>query len=502
MIANRIKTRAPATHHPETPLLSALLQAAQSQHTNFHTPGHKGGRGAAQGLIELLGKSALQADLPEIPGLDNLFTPEGPIKAAQTLAAEAFGAEETWFLANGSTSGIEAAILATCGPGDRILIPRNVHQSIMSGLVLSGAAPIYLNPRYCPAWGLAYGVTAQAVGAALRIHPEIKVVVVVSPTYEGICSDIAAIAPLIHDHGALLLVDEAHGPHLHFHPALPQDALAGGADIVVQSTHKVLPALTQAAMLHVQGIRVNRDRLRQTLAMTQSSSPNYLLLASLDAARQQMVLGGHGLLAKTLERVATVRSRCCQLPTIRTLTAAIVTAIPGFCLDPTRLTVDVSPLGITGFTADDYLHRQHHVTVELPTLTHLTSIFSIGNTDADGEQLIRALEALVAYAPALEPKEQKSLAHPTQSLPELSQPPFSPRAAFFAPQQTVPIAAAIGQPSAVSLCPYPPGIPVILPGEVITSTAIAHLQAVHRSGGIITGASDPTLATLRIVAPP
>lgn len=211
-------------------------------------------------MIELLGQSALQADLPEIPGLDNLFAPAGPIKMAQILAAEAFGAEETWFLANGSTSGIEAAILATCGPGDMILMPRNVHQSVLSGLVLSGATPIYLNPHYCPDWDLTYGITAPSVAAALTAYPAIKVVVVVSPTYEGICSDIAAIAPLVHDHGALLLVDEAHGPHLHFHPDLPQDALAGGADIVVQSTHKVLSALTQAAMLHVQGPRVNRDR--------------------------------------------------------------------------------------------------------------------------------------------------------------------------------------------------------------------------------------------------
>lgn len=238
--------------------------------------------------------------------------------------------------------------------------------------------------------------------------------------------------------------------------------------------------------------------------MTQSSSPNYLLLASLDAARQQMVIGGHGLLAKTLERLTAVRSRCRQLPTIRTLTIAAIAAVPGFCLDPTRLTVDVSTLGITGFAADDYLHCQHHVTVELPTLTRLTSIFSIGNTDADSERLVQALQALVAQAPTLQSREPlplAQLAH-AESLPELSQPLFSPRDAFFTPQRTVPIAAAIGQPSAVSLCPYPPGIPVVLPGEVITAAAIAHLQAVHQNGGIITGASDPTLATLQIVAPP
>ncbi len=469
----------------------------------MHTPGHKGGKGAAQGLIDLLGPLALKADLPEIPGLDNLFAPTGPIQAAQCLAAEAFGAEETWFLANGSTSGIEAAILATRGPGDRILIPRNAHRSVLSGLVLSGADPIYLSPTYRADWDLAYGVTAESIAVALARYPEIRTVVVVSPTYEGICSDIAAIARTVHQRGALLIVDEAHGPHLHFHPDLPQDALAAGADIVVQSTHKVLSALTQAAMLHVQGTGVNRDRLRRALAMTQSSSPNYLLLASLDAARHQMASAGHALLDQTLDLVATVRSRCQPLAPLRPLSAAMVAANPGnFALDPTRLTLDVSPLNITGFTADDYLHHQHRVTVELPTLSHLTSIFSMGNTVADGDQFIQALQALVDHAHTLAPHRQRPSPPPNPPLPRLSQPPFSPRDAFFAPQHTVGTAAAIDQISAVALCPYPPGIPVVLPGEVITPGAIAHLQAVHQAGGTITGLADPALATLQIVAQP
>jgi arginine/lysine/ornithine decarboxylase len=459
--------------------------------------------GASQQLIDVLGHLALSADLSEIPGLDNLFAPEGPIKAAQILAATAFGAEETWFLANGSTSGIEAAILAICGPGDLILVPRNVHQSVLSGLVLSGAAPIYLNPTYSADWGLVVGVTAAAIETALATYPNIKAVVVVSPTYEGICSDIAAIAALVHRHDVVLLVDEAHGPHLHFHPGLPQDALAAGADLVVQSTHKVLSALTQAAMVHVQGKRINRYRLGRALAMTQSSSPNYLLLASLDAARQQMAVAGEALLSRVLDEVAAVRSRCQNLSPLRPLRAADVAAIPGhFSVDPTRLTVDVSPLGITGFTADGYLHQQHQVTVELPTLTYLTSIFSIGNTAADGEQFTAALRALVDQADILEPFTHKRFAKPMQPLSDLSQPPMSPRDAFFAPQWTVPITFAAGQLSATALCPYPPGIPVVLPGEVITAAAIAHLQAVHQAGGVITGAADPTLATLQIVAQP
>ncbi|MGD1907748.1 MAG: aminotransferase class I/II-fold pyridoxal phosphate-dependent enzyme [Leptolyngbyaceae cyanobacterium] len=497
---------APILDQTQTPLLSALANAARSQHIALHTPGHKSGRGASPALIDLVGLAALKADLPEIPGLDNLFAPEGPIRTAQALAADAFGAEKTWFLANGSTSGIEAAILATCGPGDRVLIPRNVHQSVLSGLVLSGAVPIYLNPTYSADWDLALGVTSEAIEAALVAFPQIKAVVVVSPTYEGICSDIAAIAAVVHRYDAVLLVDEAHGPHLHFHPDLPEDAIAAGTDLAVQSTHKVLSAFTQAAMVHVQGKRINRDRLRRALAMTQSSSPNYLLLASLDAARQQMATGGKALLSQTLDWVMELRARHSTLTPIRTLEPDDI-AVKGaanpkqFSLDLTRFTVDVAPLGITGFTADEYLH-QLGVTVELPTLTHLTSIFTLGNTAADGEQLLAALRTLVEQAYTLESFCHKRMARLKQPFPRLSQPPMTPREAFFAPQGTVPTSSAEDYLRPVALCPYPPGIPVVLPGEVITAEAISHLQAVHQAGGVITGIADRTLATLQVVAQP
>ena len=483
----------------ETPLLDALAIASTRHHTPFYTPGHKHGRGVSPPLKTLLGPKVFRADLPELPELDNLFAPEGSIHEAQQLAAEAFGAEATYFLANGSTCGIEAAILAVCAPGEKILVPRNAHRSVLAGLVLSGAHPIYLAPASNSQWDLALGMTAAHVDNALRKHPDIQAVVVVSPNYQGICTDVAAIAQRVHAHGATLIVDEAHGAHLSFHEQLPMGAIAGGADIVIQSTHKVLSALTQASMLHVQGARVNREQLGQALQLTQSTSPNYLLLASLDAARWQMATEGHALIARTLGIVDRVRAALARLPPLSVLSPKDIVGMSGnFQLDLTRLVVDVSALKMSGFTADDFLHTQMGVTAELPTLRQLAFIVSLGNTLEDGNRLVDALQTLVERSPDLD-HDLITLSAPGDTAPLISLPPMPPRDAFFAPTRTVDISAAVGKVSANALCPYPPGIPTVLPGEVITAEAIALLQQIQRFGGVITGSPDPDVQTIRIV---
>ena len=486
-----------------TPLLSALAAAAQRDHAAFYAPGHKQGQGVSQPLAALLGEQGLRADLPELPELDNLFAPEGPIQQAQQLAAATFGADETFFLANGSTCGIEAAVLAVCSPGDKILIPRNAHRSVLSALILSGARPVFVSPIYDSQWDLAYGITPEQVTAAFTQHPDLRAVVVVSPSYQGVCADIAAICACVHPRSGVVIVDEAHGPHLGFHDQLPPGAISGGADLVIQSTHKVLSALTQASMLHVQGQRVDRDRLRQALQLTQSTSPNYLLLASLDAARQQMAVAGPALMAHTLGIAQRVRSQLISLAPLQSLTPEQVTALPGdFQLDLTRLTVDVSALGITGFAADELLHQHLGVTAELPTLRQLTFIISLGNTVTDGERLITALASLKDNAAAIANTLPDISVGEHGSTAQLSEPPLSPRDAFFAPSRTVPTDDAVGHMSADTLCPYPPGIPTLLPGETITPAAIAYLQQIQKLGGVITGSLDPTLQTLRIVDAP
>ncbi|MBD2326153.1 aminotransferase class I/II-fold pyridoxal phosphate-dependent enzyme [Alkalinema sp. FACHB-956] len=481
------------------PLVEQLQQCAGRSYAPFHTPGHKRGKGVSAEFRSLLGEAAFCADLPELPELDNLFNPEGVIQQAQALAAEAFGADRTYFLANGSTAGLLAAILATCRPGDKVILPRNVHRSVISGLILAGAVPVFVLPDYDSAVDIAHGVAPSTIAQALAAHPDSQAVLLVSPTYYGTCSDVAAIAQLVHQWGLPLIVDEAHGAHFAFHPALPIAALRAGADLVVQSTHKTLAALTQASMLHLQGDRVSPDRIAQALQLVQSTSPNYLLLASLDAARMQMATQGQALLDRTLHLANDARSRIAQIPGLQVLGIDRATT-PGFvALDATRLTVIVTGLGIDGFAADEILHQELGVTCELPSMHHLTFIITPGNSQADLDRLVTALDTLsqrcraaaqVTSARSLPTFPTTNLQHPTA---------YSPRDAFFAPSQKCAIAEAIGYPSAELVCPYPPGIPVLMPGEMITTAAIEYLQHIQAIGGFITGNSDPELNYLQVI---
>ncbi len=491
----------------QTPLVSALQECANRVNAAFHTPGHKRGQGISEKQRSLFGAKVFRADLPELPELDNLFAPEGVILAAQKLAAEAFGAEQTWFLANGSTCGIEAAILATCGPGDKLILPRNVHVSAVSGLILSGASPVYVPTRYSDEWDISLDVASVDIEAALRAHPDAKAVLVVSPTYHGICSDLEAIAHLSHAHNIPLLVDEAHAPHFAFHPSFPLSALKAGADIAVQSAHKVLSAFTQSALLHVQGNRIDRNRMSQSLQLTQSTSPSYLLLGSLDAARCQMATEGFSLMAHALDLADRTWRMLGELPGLRVLQPD----------DRTRITVDVSGLGITGFQADELLSDRFGVTAELPALHHLMFLITLGNTQANIDQLIEGFRQLCDLHPPVDnvdsvkyPAFGRAQGYPLRLplplspshplTPSLSHPlTLSPRQTFFAPKKTLPFSQACGHICAETICPYPPGIPVLFPGEPITAAALTYLKNIQATGGIITGCSDPDLKTILVI---
>ncbi len=475
----------------QSPLIEVLRTLANRQESAFYAPGHKRGQGMAQPLKEWFGQAVFQADLPELPALDNLFTPTGVIKIAQKLAAEAFGAQFTWFLINGSTCGVIAAILATCRAGEKIILPRNVHQSAIAGLILSGAIPVFINPEYDPEWDLTYSIPTRSVEITLKQHPDAQAVFIVSPTYHGIGADVAAIAQITHCYGIPLLIDEAHGAHFTFHPNLPPSALASGADLVIQSTHKVLGAMTQASMLHLQGDYIDLQRITSALQLVQSTSPSYILLASLDAARQQMALYGEALLTETLNLAESARQQLSQIAQLSVLTYD--KPQPGFhSLDTTRLTVNVSQLGLSGFEVDEILHQQFSVTAELPLLRHLTFIISIGNTSHDIEELVNAFQILSNQS-----KVKNNI--PLVPLSPCPLVPVSPREAFFAATEIVDKVKAIGRISAELICPYPPGIPVLMPGEVITEEAIAYLKQVLALGGNITGCSDPTLLTFKVI---
>jgi len=484
----------------QTPLLDTLKACAEHLHAPFYTPGHKRGQGISQPLADLFGKAVFRADLPELAELDNLFAPNGVIQQAQQLAADAFGAKRTWFLVNGSTCGVEAAILATCNTGDKIILPRNVHSSAIAGLILSGALPIFVHPEYDPVLDIAHSITPGAVQAALEQHPDAKAVLMVYPTYYGVCGDLGAIASLAHQYNIPLLVDEAHGAHFAFHPQLPTPALAGGADLTVQSIHKVLGAMTQASMLHVQGNRIDSDRVSKALQILQSTSPSYLLLASLDAARQQMALHGKELMSHTLQLAEEARTRISLIPGLSVLNLTPNPSLPSerwVRLDRTRLTVTVSDLGLTGFEADEILNDKLSVTAEFPSLQHLTFIISLGNTQEDIERLVDGFTTLAKEYGRTAPLVINVWNNIVSSV-ECSV-HFSPREAFFAATETLRLQETSDRICAEIVCPYPPGIPVLMPGEVISKAALEYLQTIQAMGGFISGCADTSLETLKVV---
>jgi arginine decarboxylase len=476
-----------------TPLLSALRRWADRDCAPFYTPGHKQGQGMGEDFLELWQQFGLRIDLPELPGLDNLAQPQGVIQESQQLAAELFGATQTRFLVNGSTAGVIAAMLATCQPGDRILLPRNVHRSAIAGLIHGGLRPVFVEPEYIPALDIAHGVTVASVAAALAQYPDLRAILVVSPTYYGVSCDVRALAQLAHAQQIPLIVDAAHGAHFGFHPGLPPSPLAQGADIVIQSTHKLLGALTQAAMLHLRSELVDMARLDRCLQILQTSSPSYWLLASLDSARAQMANYGYELLDRTLELTAKARSALAEIPGLLTLDLTDCQSPGCFAFDPTRLTVTVNELGWTGFAADEILCDQHRVIAEMPSLRHLTFIVSIGNRDWDLDMLVAGMRELAgADRPALD------LPMAAERETSLSEPAMLPRDAFFANQEMVPIEQAVDRISVETICPYPPGIPVLLPGERVTGEAIASLQQILEAGGEVVGAKDPQVQHLSV----
>lgn len=479
------------------PLLEALLACAIGDNVPFYVPGHKKGKGTPQELIDQWGNCLFQSDLTELPELDNLFVPKDVILAAQQLASEAFGADQTWFLINGTTCGIVAAIIATCHSGEKIILPRNVHKSAISGLIISGAIPIFINPEYDPVLDIAHSITPQSVADALQQHPDAKAVLMVYPTYYGVCGNVDAIAKITHQYNIPLLVDEAHGAHFNFHPQLPISALASGADLTIQSTHKVLGAMTQASMLHIKGNRIDKDRISQALTLVQSTSPSYILLSSLDAARRQIALQGKPLISESLRLADMAIAQINQIPGLSVLGREKSKLTDGFFdLDLTRLTVTVANLGLTGDEADDILHQKLGITAELTSLKNITFVITWGNTETDMERLVQAFTTLANH-------HRRSEISPSFTretlLPPVSSPSISPRDAFFAPTEIVPIDLAVHRLCAELVCPYPPGIPVLMPGEGISENAIAYLKLVLNSGVAIVGCSDPTLQTIKVL---
>ncbi|XP_042406466.1 arginine decarboxylase-like [Zingiber officinale] len=490
------------TKRTDAPLIDALKATAEEDVACFHFPGHNRGKAAPYGLSDLIGHGTFTHDLPELPELDDLFSPKGAILDAQVKAAKLFGASETWFLVGGTTCGIQASIMATCCPGDVLILPRNSHISATSGLILSGAMPKYILPEYSSHWDIAGGVTPTQVETAIKEleggRKAPAAVLVTSPTYHGICSNLSEIMKLCHSRGIPVIVDEAHGAHFRFHPNFPSTALEQGADLAVQSTHKVLSSLTQSSMLHASGNLIDRERITKCLQILQSSSPSYLLLASLDAARAQIEEKPDTIFSNALALSLLAKHEIRKIPGVSLLeSSCFVSGFPA--IDPLRITLGVSQLHMSGYLADEELWEGHHIIPELVGSKSLTFAVNLGTTRKDVERLISGFKTVSIKF--FKGSNLQSGVENGVLIPDLTtygSMQLSPRDAFFAKKRRVSISESLGEICGELICPYPPGIPVMVPGEVITDEALSYLLNVMRMGAEISGASDHRLSSILV----
>jgi arginine decarboxylase len=479
-----------------TPYVDALLAYSELSPGRFQVPGHKGGTGADPAMRELVGEIGLRNDIPSVTEGVDIGPEPTPFQRAQSLAAEAWGARRTWFLVNGASQGNHATCMALAHGGDRVVVQRNVHSSVIDGLVLSGMRPTFVAPELDPELGIAHGLTPESLTAALEETPDAVAAMVVSPTYFGACADVAALAEVAHGLDVPLVVDEAWGAHLHFHPALPADALASGADLVTSSTHKIVGSLTQAAMLHLGGgDRIDAAVVDRCVSLVETTSPSGLLSGSLDAARRQARVHGAELLGETLRAVAATRSEIEGIPGLAVLDEGMV-GRPGIAgWDPLRLAIDVRETGSTGYRLAKAAFYTSGLDLELYSENVVVAIFGLGEpAAAAGERLVAGLREALGRLEAEPGVPDEKLAPP----PPWGELAMTPREAFLGPQEVIPFAEAAGRVAAEGLAAYPPGIPNVLPGERLTTETLDYIRESVAHGGYVRGGSDRELKTLRV----
>ncbi|HEX8976738.1 MAG TPA: DegT/DnrJ/EryC1/StrS family aminotransferase [Solirubrobacteraceae bacterium] len=488
----------PATRElPTAPYLDAIVSYGFRGSVRFHVPGHKGGPGADPGLRGAVGDRALALDIcQDIEGIDAGPSPT-PYERAEQLAAAAYGAHQTWFLSNGATQGNHALCLALAGPGRHVLVQRNSHASVVDGLVLSGGMASFVAPEYDDELGMAHGVTPEALEAALARSPDVSHAFIVSPTYYGMAADVRGCAEVAHAAGAGLIVDCAWGSHFGFHPGLPESPLRLGADAVLTSTHKIVGSLTQSAMLHVAASgRVDPDEVARWVRIVRSTSPNSLLLASLDSARRQLAVHGEALLDRTLDASFRAREALELIPGCSVVGEDMV-GRPGVAgWDPLRIVIDVRGTGASGYEIAAALRASYDIYVELATHATLVLVLGMGQPVEPLERFTHDFAETVRRI-SRDGKGDVVVRTPTA----LEQETVVPiRDAFFGTAETVAVDEAVGRISCESIAGYPPGVPALLPGERVTAEVVAYLRELVGVGARLHGAADPTFTSLRVLA--
>jgi arginine decarboxylase len=482
----------------ETPYLDALRERALSAPGRFHIPGHKGGAGSDPRLREALGEAALTMDLPAgLAGIDIGPDPlRTPFQRAQRLAADAWGARRSWFLLNGASGGNHAVCMALAHLGAAAVIQRNVHSSVIDGLVLSGISPRFLPPEIDVELGVAHCLRPEALERALTERPGAVAALIVSPTYFGAVADVGALAEVAHSHDVPLVVDESWGAHLAFSPELPDNALARGADVVLNSVHKLGGSLTQSAILHVGSERVDERVLDRSVTLIESTSPSALLGASLDAARSHNATHGAELAAETLRSLADLRSAVREIDGLDVLDERIAESPSVYAWDPLRLTVDVRGTGATGHQIAELMQQRHNIWVELYAENVVVAVFGLGEAVAEsGARLLDGLADVARTVGGSGTARGGQFAPP----PPWGPTEMTPRSAFLGGQEVVDFDAAEGRIAAESLAAYPPGVPNVLPGERLTRQTLDYIADSLDHGGQVRGASDRSLQTVRVV---
>lgn len=479
-------------HQERTPIFEAVKKYVSEGTIPFHVPAHKLGKGIPE-FREYVGDNVLSMDLTCFPDTDNICNPRGVIAEAEALAAEAYGADYAFFLVNGTTCGIQAMIMAVCEPGDKIIIPRNAHKSAIGGLILSGAQPIYIKPEIDTDFGISLGVNPQKVAWALEQHPDAKAVFVINPNYYGIASNLAEIVATAHSFGVPVIVDEAHGAHFKFHPELPISAMEAGADLAASSTHKLIGSLTQSSMLLLQKGLISQQRVKAVLNLTQTTSPSYILLSSLDLARKQIALKGKELLSHTLKLTNWLRNEIKEIQGLRLLGEELVGGSGCFDFDPTKVTINVSGLGMSGYEVENILRSRYKLQVELSDLYNVIFLITLADTWETVTYLSACLRELAAHRLT---KKVIKLYPPVPEIPPII---VSPREAFYSQAKVVSLQDAAGEISAESIMAYPPGIPLICPGEKITQGVIDYVHILKQEHADLQGTEDPEINSIKVL---
>lgn len=474
----------------KAPIMDALKEFKTMRVVPFDVPGHKHGKGSPE-LTAFLGKSCMSVDVNSMKPLDNLCHPVSVIKEAEEIAADAFGAAHAFFMVGGTTSAVQAMVLSTCKRGDKIILPRNVHRSAINALVLCGAIPVYINPQTNDRLGISLGMETEDIKAAIAANPDAKAILVNNPTYYGIVSDLKSIVELSHAHGIKVLVDEAHGTHFYFNDTLPASAMSLGADMASVSMHKSGGSLTQSSFL-LCGRDINHDYVRQIINLTQTTSGSYLLLSSLDIARKNLALNGQEIFDKVISLAEYAREEINSIGGYYAYSKELINGSSVYDFDTTKLSVNTFGIGLAGIEVYDILRDEYDIQIEFGDIGNILAYISVGDSERDIERLVSALYEIAR-------KYRKSEEHllKTEYLDPVVM--LNPQDAFYAEKKSLELDAAIGYASSEFVMCYPPGIPILAPGEKITKEIIDYIKYAKEKNCTIIGPEDMSLTRLNVV---